>query len=129
MALWTVAHQAPLSVGIFQAIILKWVAMPSSRGSSQPRDQTFILYLSCIGRGVSLILAPPEKPPDPMLLEEKLRLRGVFVSFTGSHDESAWSQAETLVSLLHLGAVCDALWRSFTGLGVEPQPTAEDQSR
>ena len=25
--------------GIFQARILKWVAMPSSRGSSQPRDQ------------------------------------------------------------------------------------------
>ena len=116
-------------MGILQARILKWVAMPSSRGSSQPRDRTFILYLSCIGRGVSLTLAPPEKPPDPMLLEEKLRLRGVFLSFTGSHDESAWSQAETLVSLLHLGAVYDALWRSFTGLGVEPQPTAEDQSR
>ena len=26
--------------GILQARILKWVAMPSSRGSSQPRDQT-----------------------------------------------------------------------------------------
>ena len=26
--------------GIFQARILEWVAMPSSRGSSQPRDQT-----------------------------------------------------------------------------------------
>ena len=36
--LWTVAHQAPLSMGILQARILEWVAMPSSRGSSQPRD-------------------------------------------------------------------------------------------
>ena len=26
-------HQAPLSVGILQARILKWAAMPSSRGS------------------------------------------------------------------------------------------------
>ena len=26
--------------GIFQARILEWVAMPSSRGSSQPRDRT-----------------------------------------------------------------------------------------
>ena len=26
--------------GILQARILEWVAMPSSRGSSQPRDQT-----------------------------------------------------------------------------------------
>ena len=33
-----VAHQVPLSMGILQARILKWVAMPSSRGSSQPRD-------------------------------------------------------------------------------------------
>ena len=37
---WTVAHQAPLSMGIFQARILKWVAMPSSSRSSQPRDWT-----------------------------------------------------------------------------------------
>ena len=35
---WTVARQAPLSMGILQARILEWVAMPSSRGSSQPRD-------------------------------------------------------------------------------------------
>ena len=27
-------HQAPLSMGILQARILEWVAMPSSRGSS-----------------------------------------------------------------------------------------------
>ena len=38
--LWTVARQAPLSMGILQVRILEWVAMPSSRGSSQPRDQT-----------------------------------------------------------------------------------------
>ena len=35
---WTVARQAPLSMGILQARILEWVAMPSSRGSSEPRD-------------------------------------------------------------------------------------------
>ena len=32
--------------GILQARILEWVAMPSSRGSSQPRDQT---QVSCTG--------------------------------------------------------------------------------
>ena len=37
--------QAPLSMGILQARILEWVAMPSSRGSSQPRDWT---QVSCI---------------------------------------------------------------------------------
>ena len=35
--------------GIFQARILEWVAMSSSRGLSRPRDQTGISYTSCIG--------------------------------------------------------------------------------
>ena len=39
------AHQAPLSMGILQARILEWVAMPSSRGSSQPRDQTQVSHI------------------------------------------------------------------------------------
>ena len=34
----TVGRQAPLFMRISQARILEWVAMPSSRGSSQPRD-------------------------------------------------------------------------------------------
>ena len=37
---WTIAYQAPLSMGILQAWILEWVAVPSSRGSSQASDQT-----------------------------------------------------------------------------------------
>ena len=38
--------------GLLQARILEWVAMPSSRGSSQPRDQTQIYYDCCTGRQV-----------------------------------------------------------------------------
>ena len=38
--------------GILQARILEWVAMPSSRGSSQPRDWTCVSYVSNIGRWV-----------------------------------------------------------------------------
>ena len=34
------------SVEILQARVLEWVAMCSSRGSSQPRDQTHISYVS-----------------------------------------------------------------------------------
>ena len=37
---------------ILQPRILKWVAMPSSRGSSWPRDWIWIFYDSCIGRWV-----------------------------------------------------------------------------
>ena len=38
--------------GMLQARILKWVAMPSFRGSSRPRDQTHVSYVSCIARQV-----------------------------------------------------------------------------
>ena len=38
--------------GIIQAGILEWVAMSSSRGSSQPRDQTHVSCVSFIGSRV-----------------------------------------------------------------------------
>ena len=41
-----IACQAPLSMGILQARILEWVAMPSSRGSSQPRDQMQVSHIA-----------------------------------------------------------------------------------
>ena len=44
--LWTVALQTLLSMWILQARILKWVAMPTSRGSSQPRDQTQVSHIA-----------------------------------------------------------------------------------
>ena len=34
--------------GILQARILEWVAIPFSRGSSQPRDRTWVSYI--VGR-------------------------------------------------------------------------------
>ena len=44
LTLWDPVGYSPpgssLSMGILQARILEWAAMPSSRGSSQPRDQT-----------------------------------------------------------------------------------------
>ena len=43
---WTAACQVPLSIGILQARILEWVAMPSSRGSSQPRNQTQVSLIA-----------------------------------------------------------------------------------
>ena len=36
--------------GILQARILEWVAMPSSRVPSQPRDHAQVSYVSCISR-------------------------------------------------------------------------------
>ena len=55
--LWIVAHQAPLSMGILQARTLECVAMPSSRGSSQPRDRT---QVSCIAGRLFTVWAAME---------------------------------------------------------------------
>ena len=41
---WTVAHQAPLSMGFS----MQCVAIFSSRRSSQPRDGTHAFFISCI---------------------------------------------------------------------------------
>ena len=38
--------------GILQARILEWVAMPYFRGSSQPRDQTHVSYVSWTGNWI-----------------------------------------------------------------------------
>ena len=38
--------------GILLARVLEWVAISSSRGSSQPRDQTHVYCVSCIGRQI-----------------------------------------------------------------------------
>ena len=50
LTLWDpIAYNLLLSSvhGIFQAKVLEWFAIPFSRGSFQPRDQT---HVSCIGR-------------------------------------------------------------------------------
>ena len=49
--------------GVLEARILEWAAIPSSRGSSQPRDRTWVSYVSCIGRQLFFSpLVPPTKP-------------------------------------------------------------------
>ena len=55
----TVAHQATLSMGILQAGILEWVAVYSSRGSSQPR---YLTQVSHITGG----FLPSEEPGSPL---------------------------------------------------------------
>ena len=53
---------------IFQAITLEWVAMPSSRGSFWPKDQTCVSYVSCIGKQGKLLawlISPPLDSPFP----------------------------------------------------------------
>ena len=55
---WTVAPQAPLSMGFSQLEkLLEWVAIPFSRGSSQPMDQT---QVSCIAGRFFIVWARVE---------------------------------------------------------------------
>ena len=59
---------------ILQARILEWVAMPSSRGSSQPRDQT---QVSCIAGRFFTIWATREAPNvKPIFF---LKKEGLFI--------------------------------------------------
>ena len=59
--------------GILQPKILEWITMPSSRGSSQPRDQTHVSCGSSVA-GKFFTAEPPGKPsPD---------LRGPSTSLT-----------------------------------------------
>ena len=56
------------SYGILHARILEWVAISVSRGSSQPRDQTPISCVCCIGRRILYCLSyqwSPETQPMP----------------------------------------------------------------
>ena len=59
---WTVARQAPLSMGILQARILEWVAVPSSRGLpnrvTEPRSPSL---------QDSLPSEPPGKPENEQI--------------------------------------------------------------
>ena len=48
-------------LGILQARILEWIAIPSSRGSSQPRDWT---QVSCIAGRFFLLSEPQGKPKN-----------------------------------------------------------------
>ena len=58
--------------GMFQARILEWVAISSSKGSSQPRDQTPVFSDSCVSRWIFFTAEPPGKP---LLISKELRCK------------------------------------------------------
>ena len=72
---WTVACQAPQSMGILQARILEWVDMTSSRGSSQLRDQTQVSALQ-----VDSLPSEPAEKPKNIGVCSLLLLQGLFLT-------------------------------------------------
>ena len=86
-----VAHQVPLSMGFFQARILKCVAVSSSKGSSWPRDRT---HISHIGRQGLYHWATREAPPltesgNHSVVSNSLRPRGLYMSSWNSPGQNA----------------------------------------
>jgi len=61
----------PSVQGIFQARMLEQVAVSSSRGSSQHRDQTHVFHVSCIPSD-SLTAEPSSEPSTSSVLLGKL---------------------------------------------------------
>ena len=71
MNLWTIAHQAPLSMGFCRQEYTGVVAMPSSRGSSWPWDWTHVLGL-LHWQADSLPLCHQESPTTPCYYPNRL---------------------------------------------------------
>ena len=61
--------------GILQVRILKWLVMPSSRGSSQPKDQTRVPCIFCIAGGFLTCWAIREAPELAYITTKDLCLR------------------------------------------------------
>ena len=73
--------------GILQARILEWVAMPSSRGSSSPRDRTLLPCL-LYWQVNSLPLVPPGKPSWHIMDTQYLNISfPIFQSGKKNHRE------------------------------------------
>ena len=67
VTLWTVASQAPQSMGFSQQEYWSGLPCPPREDLSDPPDRTHVSYVSCIGRQVFLPQAPPEKPRSRLL--------------------------------------------------------------
>ena len=85
VTLWSVAHQAPLSIWILQARILDWVAMSSSKGSSQPRERTQVSLIA----GNSSSFKPPGLVISRML-SQALKDSTIFLMFQLGNNLQGW---------------------------------------
>ena len=84
---WTIAHQASLSMGIFQARILEQAAMPFSRVSSQPRDWMqisqvvggFFYHLSHQGSPILGVMAPIRRQNTDLMFTFKRSVNVIVI--------------------------------------------------
>ena len=83
--------------GILQARILEWVAISFSRGSSPPRDQTFVSYIYLHWQADSLPLWPSGKPQN-----EPTNMKGqkIFKKFFTDTPFKGWRKKNHIFQLL-----------------------------
>ena len=108
----------PLSCvhGILQARILEWVAMPSSRGSSWPKNWTRVSYFT----GRFFTNWATREAPSGCLAKIKGTLLGVEWSGSWSHSKARSlgprtiqvSFSQSWEALLNLWGIQERLWRS-----------------
>ena len=83
--------------GVLQARILEWVAITSSRGSSQPRDGTLVFCASCIGRQILYHLSIWEALPKAVDI-----YKNVKISQRQPRHTMPWRGAFQLEKITHL---------------------------
>ena len=92
--------------GILHARILEWVVMPSSRGSSQPRDQTLVSYSSCIV-GKFFLAETPGKPAIDICSVQLLSCVQLFaIPWTAAHQAFlSITNTQSLLKLMSIKSV------------------------
>jgi len=99
--------------GILQAKILEWVAISSSRESSQPRDWTCISCVSCIGRWILYCWATREVPLLNIRRRKKKSLQETHTSDICKKTFHGWRRGWRM-----LGSQREWAWKG------EPEATA-----
>ena len=119
--LWTITSQATAH-GILQARILERVAMPSSRRSSQPRDQTHISYVSCIGRWILYHSRHLGSPTLLVVMPSKAHLTSHSRMSGSGRVTTAWWLSVLLRSFLYSSSVYSFHLFFISSASVRPLP-------
>ena len=95
----------------FQARIQEWVAISSSRGSSQPMDRTYSSCVSCVGRQILYQLSY-HRSPIKNLLDHKKILRDNFIQSFHLMTKENWApeHGQCHVGILNSSFPDDALY-------------------
>ena len=107
--------QAPLSTRILQARRLEWVAMPSSRACSQPRDRT---QVSHIAGEFFTVWATREAQDNAWAQQNKSQLTSLWVCIAPYSEEATGTLSFLchISSKVHLRSLCTNLLADYCSI-------------